>query len=690
MRGRLAIAAAVVFVGIGPGGRAQGNPAAEVMAAATLVKYISSGSLAVPATLAGGALTLDHLSGAVAADEDGTAFVGVCASDFTHRVVVFDKDRHYVRDFEAGRCGTGEPVRIAVGPDHLLYATRIGPSDEIGVFDSSGSRLRLLAGIGRLETITARDIDLDAQGNVYVTIRHDTSTGGPDNDEVVRLSQSGQVTGRWQPLPPPYPCNGQCVRGVAPADDGTIWVTTTDPKRELVHLDAQGNALAGAPRLDVLMPGLAANQIQDVDFANGRLYIVGHVRALAVLSPDGKLIDSTCCEHTQGDLDRQVAVGAERLYMPGLPTSSAAKAPCGFCSVGQLEGKAVLFGEGGVEWSDDRCESNDYFKENCLTKCDGQVNEAKTARTFFIDVLGRTDSNCRLTISNWVYPKAPPEAGCPPGSEGAAGALYIGGNLVRSLPDEKTGFANEWILKPSEIQPGNVVVHWSCYTCPNMHCTYAGEWFEYKGEVQLHDPSGNVLDATSGRPVWSAEVLLEFSPTRTGRFGRPGLTGISPQVNPEVTSPKGHFAWDVAEGFWRMRVKAFGYRPFKSRVYQVPPDVTRLKFKLRRDPRQQRLLIDPSGRVGSVRLSARLSSGRHPGLRIRLRGPRVRSVVVLGKRFRTARGIRLGSTLTALFEQYPPPLGLVKAKRRSVTGYRLGRIFFSIRHNRVVGIKLGR
>ncbi|MGB2874687.1 MAG: hypothetical protein WBB76_04345, partial [Gaiellaceae bacterium] len=102
------------------------------VAQATILKFVPGGSLAVPTSLAGGTLSFDHLTGGVAADTDGTVYVGACASDFKNRIVVFDKDGKYVRDFEAGNCGTGEPVRIAVGPDHLLYATRIGPNNEIG------------------------------------------------------------------------------------------------------------------------------------------------------------------------------------------------------------------------------------------------------------------------------------------------------------------------------------------------------------------------------------------------------------------------------------------------------------------------------------------------------------------------------------------------------------------------------
>ena len=240
----------------------------------TTPKFLPTGSLQIPESLAGGALALRAASGAIAADAAGRVFVGACASDFSHRIVVFDSKGKYVRDFRVGNCGVGEGVRIAAGPDGNIYATRAGPNNQIGVYTPDGAQVRLIGGVGRLETATARDIDIDSHGNIYVTIRHDTSDGGPDNDEIVRLSASGAVTARWQPLPL---CNGHgCARlqGVAPADDGTLWVTTDVAKLGIQHVDANGKLLPDAPRLDVILREIG-NHVRDIDYAAGKLYLVG-------------------------------------------------------------------------------------------------------------------------------------------------------------------------------------------------------------------------------------------------------------------------------------------------------------------------------------------------------------------------------------------------------------------------------
>jgi hypothetical protein len=47
--------------------------------------------------------------------------------------------------------------------------------------------------------------------------------------------------------------------------------------------------------------------------------------------------------------------------------------------------------------------------------------------------------------------------------------------------------------------------------------------------IDLIDPSGNVLDASTGRPVEAARVRLEFSPVRRGPFGRRARVGTRPR-----------------------------------------------------------------------------------------------------------------------------------------------------------------
>ncbi len=139
-----------------------------------------------------------------------------------------------------------------------------------------------------------------------------------------------------------------------------------------------------------------------------------------------------------------------------------------------------------------------------------------------------------------------------------------------------------------------------------------------------------------------------------------------------------------------MKVTAFGYRAYVSRSYDVPPPVTGLKLKLRRDPAQQRYLIDPNGRVGTVALAGK--PRRVSGLRIRAVHQRVRAITVLSKRFRTESGIRLGSLQADVNHAYPQ--AALKALKRKVKAkvltYRVGRATLRVRGGRVVGIVLDR
>jgi hypothetical protein len=212
--------------------------------------------------------------------------------------------------------------------------------------------------------------------------------------------------------------------------------------------------------------------------------------------------------------------------------------------------------------------------------------------------------------------------------------------------------------------------------------------YEYKGDVALLDPSGTVLDRTTGRPVTGATVRLQVSPIPGRPFGTPGVSSYAPQLNPEMTGPSGTFAWDVAPGRWRLRVTAYGYRSFVSKTYKVPPAVTHLQLKLTPDPRTQRSLIDPAGRVGAVRLRGK-PGGHVAGLRIVVAGHRIRTITVTSKRFRTALAIRLGSSEVALQRAYPQLLKAAKKLGKKTTRlYRVKHATFTVRRGRVVAIKL--
>jgi hypothetical protein len=149
----------------------------------------------------------------------------------------------------------------------------------------------------------------------------------------------------------------------------------------------------------------------------------------------------------------------------------------------------------------------------------------------------------------------------------------------------------------------------------------------------------------------------------------------------------GAFGWDVAAGFWRLRVSAFGYKRFTSKRFEIPPEVTGLRLRLRRGAAYRRL-IDPAGSVGDVRVGGRLRR-RVGGLRVQVSRRRVREIAVRGRAFRTAAGIRLRSTEHDVLRAYPDTKRPRRA-RRGVRVLRYKRAFFTVRRGRVVAIRLAR
>jgi uncharacterized repeat protein (TIGR01451 family) len=155
-------------------------------------------------------------------------------------------------------------------------------------------------------------------------------------------------------------------------------------------------------------------------------------------------------------------------------------------------------------------------------------------------------------------------------------------------------------------QSYQMTVEWDC-----------GPTHEVKpiGTIELHDPSGNITDIVTGKPVsgalvtlykvpgWSAaqDVIELFSNANTcesnltrdvgaawaqpapedeGVFAAPGSGEISPAINPQTAGANGRYAWDVAAGCWYVTVSAPGYFPQTSPVVGVPPAVTDLDIQL--------------------------------------------------------------------------------------------------------------
>ena len=138
----------------------------------------------------------------------------------------------------------------------------------------------------------------------------------------------------------------------------------------------------------------------------------------------------------------------------------------------------------------------------------------------------------------------------------------------------------------------------------SYNLTEEGKTYSYIipiGGIQLTDPRGVVYDqatfntlksqgasdddARAGAAISGAQVVLQRSSGGSaGPFAKvpSGDPGISPNVNPEFTGADGIYAWDVSDGFYRVRVTKSGYVPVISRVVQVPPIVLDLHVGLPR------------------------------------------------------------------------------------------------------------
>ena len=93
------------------------------------------------------------------------------------------------------------------------------------------------------------------------------------------------------------------------------------------------------------------------------------------------------------------------------------------------------------------------------------------------------------------------------------------------------------------------------------------------------DPSGIVINNVSKKPVTGATITLYYQ----GENGEEILwdAGEYSQFNPLLTTVNGEYAWDVPEGFWKVKVSKEGYESAESDWLPVPPPQTEVHFNLK-------------------------------------------------------------------------------------------------------------
>ena len=93
------------------------------------------------------------------------------------------------------------------------------------------------------------------------------------------------------------------------------------------------------------------------------------------------------------------------------------------------------------------------------------------------------------------------------------------------------------------------------------------------------DPSGIVINDVSKNPITGAITTIYYR----GENGEEVLwdAGEYSQFNPLVTTVNGEYAWDVPEGFWKVKVSKEGYESAESDWLPVPPPQTEVHFNLK-------------------------------------------------------------------------------------------------------------
>jgi sugar lactone lactonase YvrE len=647
--------------------------------------HVPRGTIALPASLGARALS------GVAVDGAGNVYAGARRSN-GNSVAVFGSDGAHIRNIDIGsiKANSGrdgghseDELDLAIGPDGLLYVAQpipnLGAQQDryISVYTTSGSLVRELKPDDGGAKFWIGDLELDAAGNIFVLVRHNGPgfiRGGPV-DEVLRIDRGdGKITARFPLAQEESSVAETELGGLALDPDGSIWVTTPLDGSRLIHLAADGGPRLASPKLDAIVD-LKTRSVEDIDFAGGLLYVAaGRPNGMVAITPEGRLVDRI------PGTARQLAVAGTTAYATKLgaggTSARAAQSSDENLTVRRLVGKLAK----------PPSEISSVEQRGCDGSRVGSDPESNIVHMAF----RRQSGGCTFSLINYSRPQ------CSSGPATAPRNVYAGGRElgrgpIRPVPAGGRATARfEFDLESVaglEGDGGYIVIEWDC-PIPAGEIVSSESVFEKKGSITLIDPSGNVLDRKTSRPIEFATVRLEFTPVRGGAFGTPSLSLMRPQVNPQITGPEGAFAWDVAPGFWRLRVSAFGYKPLTSATFEIPPEVTGLKLRLRRSSAYRRLIDPAAGSVGDIRVGSRLRRGVG-GLRIGLRKGRVSEIVVRTKSFQTASGIKLRSTELDVLRAYPAAKqsGPVRRGRKVL---RLKRAFFTTLKGRVVAIKLAR
>ena len=232
---------------------------------------------------------------------------------------------------------------------------------------------------------------------------------------------------------------------------------------------------------------------------------------------------------------------------------------------------------------------------------------------------------------------------------------------------------------------GTVLIKYDCLD----PATGAGSThWEYKGDVQLLDPSGTVIDRRSG----NAHRRGDRSPTGLARI--PGALRHAGRVVLLATAqpPDDRSGRNLCLGRrpGPLAPSRDGLRLSQLRQQDLQSAARGDGLAAPADPRSAHSApADRSGRTCRRRPVAWEAGRRVAGLRIVLAGHRVRAITVTSKRFRTAFAIRLGSTEADLQRAYPQLLKAAKKLAKKTTRpYRVKHATFTVRRGRVVAIKL--